>query len=175
MGRNLIETIMGAVVLIVAAGFLLFAYERSAVKTVEGYQLQARFSDVSGIGLGSDIRIGGLKIGSVNDLLLDEKTYQATIIMQIRDDIKLPKDSSAAIVSSGLLGDKYIKLEPGGADKMLEENDVIRFTQSSVSFEEMIGKFVFSGGGVETDQTAADVAKEAEEEKEEKNPFSLGL
>ncbi len=92
--------------------------------------------------------------------------------MQIRDGIELPKDSSAAVVSSGLLGDKYIKLEPGGDDKMLEEGDAIRFTQSSISFEEMIGKFVFSGGGVQ-DGAASD-APDSQSGKDS-NPFSLGL
>lgn len=181
MARNVLETVMGAVVLAVAVGFLLFAYDRSAVKKVEGYAIEARFSDITGIGLGSDVRVGGLKVGSVANMQLDEATYQATVTMQIREKVKLPKDSSAAVVSSGLLGDKFIKLEPGGADTMLAQGDVITFTQSSVFFEELIGKFVFSGGGVEgkeetpaaaaPEQTAPDAGAEAERP----NPFSLGL
>lgn len=175
MGRNLLETVMGAIVLVVAIGFLMFAYERSAIKTVDGYQIEARFSDISGIGLGSDVRVGGLKVGTVDNLSLDEKTYQASIRMQIRDAVKLPKDSSASIASSGLLGDKFVKLDPGGSEEMLAAGDVIRFTQSSVSFEELIGKFVFSGGGVDDKKEPAESAAEPENKDEKKNPFSLGL
>lgn len=176
MSRNLLETVMGAVVLVVAIGFLMFAYERSAVKTVDGYQIEARFSDISGIGLGSDVRVGGLKVGTVSDMQLDEKTYQASILMQIRETVKLPKDSSASIASSGLLGDKFVKLDPGGAEEMLSAGDVIRFTQSSVSFEELIGKLVFSGGGVD-DKSAPQAGGESteDEKSDSKNPFSLGL
>ncbi len=177
MGRNLLETVMGAVVLVVAGGFLLFAFEKSAVETVDGYELSARFSDVTGIAAGSDIRVGGLKVGVVEDMQLDAETYQATLLMQINENIKLPKDSSAAVVSSGLLGDKYIKIEPGGDKTMLEDKGAIRFTQSSVSFEELIGKFVFSGGGVDdaTAKTPATSEGEAEAEPTSDNPFSLGL
>lgn len=177
MGRNLLETLIGAVVLIIAVGFLIFAYERSAVSTVDGYHIQANFTDVSGIGPGSDVRIGGIKIGVVDQMTLDPKTYEAHITLQIKEHIELPKDSSAAVVSSGLLGDKHIKIEPGGAQAMLDSGDVIRFTQSSISLEELIGKFVFSGGGVDSPVDGG--SKEAEsgetEESESSNPFSLGL
>ena len=96
MARNIIETIMGAVVLLVAGGFLVFAFQKSAVKDVNGYHIKARFSDVSGIGLGSDVRIGGMKVGVVQAIELDPKTYQAEVSFEIRDEIELPKDSSAA-------------------------------------------------------------------------------
>ena len=175
MTRNLLETAMGAIVLLVAGGFLMFVFEKSAVESVDGYEINARFSDVSGIATGSEIRIGGLKVGSVGDLALDPETYQATLTMQIKDSIKLPKDSSAAVVSSGLIGDKFIKIEPGGSDTMLEDKGEIRFTQSSVSFEELIGKFVFSGGGVDNASSAPEPAAEDAAEPEKDNPFSLGL
>lgn len=174
MARNLIETIMGAVVLIVAGGFLMFAYEQSAVKTVDGYEVNASFEDVSGIGMGSEVRIGGMKVGVVEALSLDEKTFQATAHFSIRDEIQLPKDTSAAVVSSGLLGDKFIKLEPGGDENNLKEGDTIKFTQSSISFEELIGKFVFSGGGVDNHKADSLPAEDDGAEKSE-NPFSLGF
>lgn len=170
MGRNAIETIMGGVVLMVAGGFLLFAYERSTVKTVDGYNITARFNDISGISVGSEVRISGLKVGVVDDLILNAGTYQADASLMIKEDIKLPKDTSAAIVSTGLLGDKYIKLDPGGDNAMLKQGDEIRFTQSSISFEELIGKFMFSGGGVEEIPESDDgLVPETE------NPFSLEL
>ena len=172
MKRNLIETIMGGVVLLVAAGFLSFAYEKGNVKTVEGYQVRADFSNATGVGTGSEVRIGGVKVGVVSGLTLDPNTYLASVGMQIREDVKLPKDSSAAIVSAGLLGDKFIAIEPGADNVNLSAGDRIEYTQSSVSIEELIGKFVFSGGGVDEEPAPED---EAVESGEGENPFSLGL
>jgi len=149
MQKNILETLMGAIVLVVAGAFLMFAYEGSQVRVEKGYIVSAKFGNASGISLGSDVRIGGIKVGVVSDLSLDANTYEAVISMQIRDNTKLPKDSSASIVGNGLLGEKYVQLMPGGDDKMLEAGGKIQFTQSSVNLEEMIGKFMFSGGGVD--------------------------
>lgn len=149
MGRNLIETVMGAVVLLVAAGFLMFAYQSSNLKTVVGYSVKAKFESVAGLALGSDVRVGGIKVGVVSAMDLDPKTYQAVVTMQVSKDTKFPVDSTASVVSDGLLGSKYIKIDVGGEDEMLAENGVIQFTQSSVNLEELIGKMVFSGGGVD--------------------------
>lgn len=151
MQKNILETLMGAVVLLAAGAFLLFAYKSSEMRVgTDGYKVSARFANISGIALGSDVRVGGIKVGVVSDLTLDPQTYEALAVMQIRKDTKLPKDSSAAIVSSGLMGDKYIQITPGGDDKMLEGGGKIQFTQSSVNLEELIGKFMFSGGGVDS-------------------------
>ena len=149
MQKNVLETLMGALVLIVAGTFLVFAYEGSQMRVEEGYIVSAKFGNVSGISMGSDVRIGGIKIGVVSNLGLDPTTYDAVVSMQIRKNTKLPKDSSAAIVSSGLLGEKYVSLTPGNDDKMLADGGKIQFTQSAVNLEEMIGKFMFSGGGVD--------------------------
>jgi len=149
MEKNVLETLMGAVVIIVAATFLVFAYEGSQMRVEEGYKISAHFGDAAGISLGSDVRIGGVKVGVVSDLGLDAKTYEAIVTMQIRRNTQVPKDSSAAIVSAGLLGEKYIAITPGGDDKMLADGGKLQFTQSAVNLEEMIGKFMFSGGGVD--------------------------
>ena len=153
MANNAIETVMGAVVLAVAGGFLHFAYSNSNVKAVEGYAVTADFSNITGIGIGSDVRVGGVKVGVVEQVVLDPKTYQAVATMRVDEDVKLPKDSSAAIQSSGLLGDKFVTLQPGAEESSLKDGDRIHLTQSSVSLEELIGKFMFSGGGA--DKTAA--------------------
>ena len=154
MSNNAIETVMGAVVLAVAGGFLYFAYSNGNVRPVEGYALTADFSNVAGINAGSDVRVGGIKVGVIEKLDLDPKTYQAVATMRVDDAVKLPKDSSAAIESSGLLGDKFVTLQPGGDEAMMNDGDRITITQSSVSIEELIGKFVFSGGGAEKEDTA---------------------
>ena len=149
MQKNIIETLMGAVVLLVAGAFLVFAYNGSQMRVEEGYVIRGNFTNASGIALGSDVRIGGIKVGVVSDLGLDEKSYEAVISMQIKNGTKLPKDSSAAIVSNGLLGEKYVQLTPGNDDALLAAGGKVQFTQSAVNLEEMIGKFMFSGGGVD--------------------------
>lgn len=164
MQKNIIETLMGAVVLAVAVVFFVFAYQGSGMRIEAGYKVNAKFNNASGIALGSDVRIGGIKIGTVSDLSLDAESYEAIVSMQIRNNTKLPKDSSASVVSSGLLGEKYIQITPGGEEKMLKDGDKIEFTQSSVNLEELIGKFMFSGGGVDKDKK--------EEKKEDKKEDS---
>ncbi len=155
MQKNILETLMGAIVLIVALAFLIFAYEGSQMRVEEGYVVTGSFNNASGIALGSTVRIGGIKVGVVSELALDPKTYNAVVSMQIRKDTQIPSDSSAAIVSSGLLGEKYIQITPGGEDNMLAAGGKIQFTQSAVNLEEMIGKFMFSGGGVDKDKKPA--------------------
>lgn len=157
----MLETIMGAVVLLVAALFLNFAYQSSNVKSVDGYEVSADFTNITGIGIGSDVRIGGIKVGVVEGMELNKKTYAATAHMRISEGVKLPKDSSAAVQSAGLLGDKFVALEPGADDDELKDGDSITYTQSSVSLEEMIGKFVFSSGGVDSGDDNAKKGKES--------------
>ena len=108
LGRNLVETLMGAVVLAVAAVFLVFAYSKSGARSVAGYELTGKFNRVDGLTEGSDVRLSGIKIGTVTRQVLDPKTYLAVVTMSIKPEIKLPKDSSAQVSSDGLLGDKYL-------------------------------------------------------------------
>jgi phospholipid/cholesterol/gamma-HCH transport system substrate-binding protein len=149
MRGNVIETVMGAVVLVVAALFLLFAYSTSQLRAVKGYELTANFEHIDGIRDGSDVRISGIKVGSVVGTALDPSTFLATVRMTVEPAVKLPDDTVAEIVSSGLLGDKYMSLVPGGSDKDIPPGGQIKFTQSSVSIEHLIGQMMFSppGGG----------------------------
>ena len=149
MSRNLLETLLGAIVLIVAIGFLLFAYNTSQVKEDGGYELIARFDKVDGLERGSDVRISGIKVGTVLDQTLDPETYRAEVRFSLREDIQLPADTSAAVVSNGLLGGKYLALIPGGDIEMLEPGGEVTLTQSAVNLEDLIGHMIFSqtGGG----------------------------
>jgi phospholipid/cholesterol/gamma-HCH transport system substrate-binding protein len=150
MRGNVIETVMGAVVLVIAAVFLFFAYSTSQVGAVTGgYPVTAQFQSVDGIHDGSDVRIGGVKIGSVTSEYLDPKTFAATIRMNIDSQYKLPADTVAEITSPSLLADKVVSLVPGGADKDIPPGGQIKYTQSSVSLENLIGQMIFSqpGGG----------------------------
>ncbi len=151
MNKTKLETIVGAAVLGVALSFSYFAYNSSNLKEIDGYTVNARFNSVDGIGNGSEVRIGGIKVGQVVEMDLDPKSYEAVVSIQLREDVKLPEDSTAAIVSASLLGGKYVNVEPGGMEDLLGDGDEISFTQSSVNFESLIGKMVHSGGGVEDD------------------------
>jgi phospholipid/cholesterol/gamma-HCH transport system substrate-binding protein len=149
MTRNLLETLLGAVVLIVAIGFLVFAYNTSQVQQDGGYELIARFDKVDGLERGSDVRISGIKVGTVLDQTLDPETYRAEVRFSLREDIQLPADTSAAVVSNGLLGGKYLALVPGGDIEMLEPGGEVTLTQSAVNLEDLIGHMIFSQGGEE--------------------------
>ncbi len=147
MRGNVIETVMGAVVIAVAALFMVFAYKTSQLRSVSGYQVTADFARVDGIRQGSDVRISGIKIGSVVAEELDPKTFLANVRMSIDPSVQLPDDTVAEIISAGLLGDKYMSLVPGGSDKVIPPGGKITYTQSSVSLENLIGQMMFSAPG----------------------------
>lgn len=147
MSRNIVETILGAVVLAVAIGFLVWAYDRSSAGDPGGYTLNAKFDRVDGLEVGGDVRISGIKVGQVLAQQLDPVTYRAQVTFSVREGIEVPSDSSAAIVSSGLLGGKYLALVPGGDEQLLADGGEITLTQSSVNFEDLIGRYIFSQGG----------------------------
>lgn len=153
MKQNLVETLMGGLVLGVAIWFFAHAYSGRGGQSMNGgYNVTAAFNDVTGVGIGSDVRIGGVKIGTVDTITLNPDTYQAEVSMHVRDSVKLPADSDASIVGESLLGGKFVALTPGGSEDMLQDGGIIEFTQSSVSLEQLLGKFVFSGGGVDSDK-----------------------
>lgn len=143
MKRNVIETVLGAVVLLVAGVFLLFAYNSADLRPVAGYQLTARFNAVDGLTVGSDVRVGGIKVGSVVGQRIDLTDYRAVVTMSIKPEIRLPVDTVAAVAAEGLLGGKYIRLDPGGSDARLAAGDELEHTRDIVSLEEMLGKVIF--------------------------------
>jgi len=147
MKGNVIETVMGAVVLLVAALFLFFAYNTSQLRSVKGYELSADFERIDGIRDGGDVRVSGIKIGSIVSQTLDPKTFLARLQLSIDPIVKLPDDTVAEIVSAGLLGDKYLSLVPGGSDTLLPPGGRIKYTQSSVTLENLIGQMIFSNPG----------------------------
>lgn len=144
MKQNIIETFMGAFVIAVALIFVYISYSGGHIKTGgETYSIYAKFNEVGGVSTGSDVRIGGVKIGTVSRQFLDTNSYRAVLKLTIQDNIQLPSDSSAAIVSDGLIGNKYVAIIPGSDEQMLAPKGEITFTQDSVSLESLIGKFAF--------------------------------
>lgn len=152
--NNSFEIIIGTFVLFCAIFFFFNSFKSSSIKNADGYSLIALFDNADGISIGSDIKISGVKVGTVEDQSLDKKTYRATLKLNISKDVILPSDSSAKIASEGLLGSKYLSIEPGGDEENLKEGDEIRFTQSSVNFEDLLGKFIFSSKSEKTPEKA---------------------
>lgn len=144
MQRNFAETVLGAAVLLVAAGFLFFFSRHIDAANIDGYNVTAAFTHVDGLEIGTPVRIGGIVVGKVTKLALDPDTYRAVATLTINRDIKLPTDTSAVIASAGLLDGKYLTLQPGGNEEMLADGGRIDYTQSPPGLEQLLGQVVFS-------------------------------
>lgn len=142
-GRSVVETVLGAVVLIVAVVFVVSAYKGSDIQPVKGYPLTARFNSVDGLAAGNDVRIGGVKVGSVEDLAVDPQNYAVVVKMTMADKIKLPEDSFASITSDGLLGGKYVRIEPGHSQNLIQPNGELTKTRDVVVLEQVLGRAIF--------------------------------
>ena len=143
--NNLIETILGLFVIGIAGYFMYYAYNSGqGGRSISGYSIVARFERIDGLNVGSDVKISGVKVGSVQGLQIDTESYQAKATLVIKHGVKIPTDSSAEIVSDGLLGGKYVAVVPGAEESVLKNKDEINDTQSSVSFEALLSKFLFS-------------------------------
>lgn len=147
MQKSLVETLIGAVVLGVAGLFLFYAYNAGGRSTVAGYELVAKFDRVDGLREGSDVRMSGIKIGTITQQTLDPQTFLAVVRMNVNPDIKLPTDSSAQVASDGLLGDKYLTLQPGAEDATLKSGEEITHTQGSIDIVSLVGRMIFSQTG----------------------------
>lgn len=144
MRHNFLETIVGAVVLIVAGVFFAFGYQFSNYKKVPTINLVAIFDRADGVLVGSEVRMGGVNIGSVSAVGINKKNFKAQLNIDVDASLSLPSDSSAEVVSESLMGGKYINITPGNDNEVLKNGDKITITQSSVSFESMLSKYIFS-------------------------------
>ena len=149
MKRNIVESVLGAIVLLVAASFFFWAYARADVGDPGGYTLVAKFDRIDGLDPGGPVRISGIRVGQIISMDLDPVSFRAQVRFSIANNIELPADSSAQILSASLLGGKYLAVIPGGDDVMLADGGEIEYTQSSVNFEDLIGQFMFSQGAGE--------------------------
>lgn len=146
MSRKIPEILTGLAVIAVAAVFLVYALGRAQALGGSGYQLKAQFSDIGGLAVGSNVKIGGVTIGHVVDETLDPQTFAAVVKLQIDNNIKLPTDSSATISSEGLLGGNYVGISPGGAAGNLQPGQSFAVTQSAINIENLLGQFIFNMG-----------------------------
>lgn len=152
MKRSVIETVLGALILLLAGFFLIFSYKTADVSSVEGYPLVADFSTIGGLKAGDPVLISGVKIGSVKKVDLNSDTYLARVTLSVRPDIKLPDDTAALISSESLLGGRFLALEPGGSEENLKPGERVPYTQSPQNLEELLGKFIFSMQGGDKDK-----------------------
>jgi phospholipid/cholesterol/gamma-HCH transport system substrate-binding protein len=145
-GRSLAEVATGGIVLVIALVFLAYAVLHSGrgSASADGMTLSARFDKIDGLSNGADVRIAGVKVGSVTDSRIDPQTFGAVLTMRVDRSLRLPDDTSAEITSEGLLGGKYVSLVPGGSEKLLADGSRITETQGSVSLESLLGRFIFS-------------------------------
>jgi phospholipid/cholesterol/gamma-HCH transport system substrate-binding protein len=145
MGKRSIETLVGSFVLLGMLGLVFLAMKAANLGSVGGgdtYSIQARFDNVGGLKVRAPVRTAGVTVGRVTKIKLDGKTYQGVVSMEIEREYLYPKDSAAKILTSGLLGDQYIGLDPGGDDKNLAPGDNVAQTQSAVVLENLIGQFL---------------------------------
>lgn len=146
MAENQTEVLAGAAVLLAAIGFVIYAAQSTGVSGGDGtYDLKASFRSVEGITLGSDVRMAGVKVGTVTSLDLNPKTFFADATVAVQNGLLLPDDSAILISSEGLLGGNFIELVAGGSETNLEPGAEIEDTQGSVSLISLLMKFV-SGG-----------------------------
>lgn len=143
--RSLAEILTGAVVLVVAIVFLVYAVTGSGrALTTGGMTLTARFDRIDGLSQGADIRIAGVKVGQVVAQRIDPASFLAVLTLNVDPTLRLPTDTSAEIQSEGLLGGRYVALVPGGAERFLQNGGEITITQSAISLESLLGRFIFS-------------------------------
>ena len=149
MNKKPVETIMGIVVLVVAALFMMFAYNVSDLQVVKGYEIGARFLKVGGLNTGADVRINGIKIGTVISQKINTEDYMVDVKMSISPDIALPNDSVISVAGDGLMGDKYIKIEPGKSSETITPGSIAENTKDAKSLEDMVGEIIFMVTGDE--------------------------
>ena len=151
MKNSTVETLIGAAVIVIAAVFFAFAYSASgAGNATGGYRLTAEFDNAEGINVGTDVRMAGIKVGTVVAQALNYENFQALITMTIDPALKLAEDTTAKVTAEGLLGSKFIALEPGGEEAKLAEGGMIAYTQGAVDIWSLISQAMFDKSGAKT-------------------------
>lgn len=143
MNKRPVETIMGIVVLVVATLFMQFAYQVSDLRAIKGYEIKARFIKVGGLNTGADVRINGIKVGSVISQKINPDDYMVDMVLSIKPEVSLPIDSVISVAGDGLMGDKFIKIEPGKSSEKLAAGDTAKNTKEAKSLEDMVGEIIF--------------------------------
>ena len=146
--RGVAEVATGAIIIVLALGFLGYALINTGRDKTGGLHFTAQFDNIGGITSGADVRVAGVKVGNVSDVTIDPQTFQAILGLTVRPDLKLPTDTSAVVSTGGLLGGTFITLSPGGAAGDLADGGTIKLTQSATNLEDLLGKFIFNVGSL---------------------------
>lgn len=153
MKNAAVETLIGAAVIVIAAIFFLFAYQSSGKGSAAGgYRLIAEFDNASGINVGTDVRMAGVKIGTVVGQSLNHENFQAAITMLIDPAVQLTDDVTAKVTAEGLLGSNFITLEQGGSETRLADGGMIQYTQGAVDIWSLISQAMFDKSGAKTSE-----------------------
>jgi phospholipid/cholesterol/gamma-HCH transport system substrate-binding protein len=147
MSKKSIEILVGLFVLLGMAALVFLALKAANLASFgqhKGYTVSAKFDNIGGLKPRAPVRSAGVTVGRVKSISLDSKSYQGVVRLEIDTHVKFPLDTSAKILTSGLLGDQYIGLEPGADDKELADGGLIRQTQSAVVLENLIGQLIFN-------------------------------
>lgn len=146
MTRKSIETLVGLFVLLGCLAVVFLALQAANLTSFQRgstYMLSARFDDIGGLKVRAPIKSAGVTVGRVKSITLDGRSFQGYVTMELDSDVQFPADTSAKILTSGLLGDQYVGLSPGGDDKVLKDGDTIKLTQSAVVLESLISQFLY--------------------------------
>jgi phospholipid/cholesterol/gamma-HCH transport system substrate-binding protein len=146
MQNGFVETLLGAAVVAVAAFFFYYGWSSTGAGTVSGYEVIGRFDRIDGVSVGTDVRMSGIKVGSVTAQELDQKTYRALVKMNIKQGIAVPVDSSIKVATEGLLGGTYLAVSPGGSDEMMKAGGEFETTQGSVDLLNLAVQSMLGGG-----------------------------
>jgi phospholipid/cholesterol/gamma-HCH transport system substrate-binding protein len=162
MEKKSVEILVGVFVLLGLLGLVFLALKAANLGSFSAgdtYTLYAKFDNIGGLKVRGPVRSAGVTVGRVASITLDPKTYQGVVRLEVERQVQFPADSSARILTAGLLGDQYIGLDPGGDEKMFQPGDTIRQTQSAIVLESLISQFLFSkaadAGAVTTPAPAA--------------------
>ncbi len=159
MNRTTIDLWVGALVAMGFAALLFLALKvgnLASFSTSDMYQVQAKFANIGGLKVRAPVKSAGVVVGRVADVRFDNESYEAVITMNIEGNFRFPRDTSAKILTSGLLGEQYVGLEAGGDAAMLKEGDRVKLTQSAIVLENLISQFMFNKaqeGGKEGKET----------------------
>ncbi len=144
MKRSIAETILGALVVVVAGLFLTYGFKTADLGTANSYNITADFTNVGGLKSGDPVQISGVKVGTVANIELMPEIYLARVHMSIRNQYKVPTDTAALISSEGLMGGLYLSLEPGADEEFIEAGGSVQYTQAPQNLEQLLGQFIFS-------------------------------
>lgn len=146
MKNNTFETLIGAFVVVIAGLFIFLSIKvsDSRQKLASGYKIIAKFNNIDGINIGSDVKISGMKIGNVTDMKFDNKNYKSLLVIKIPNNIKIPVDSIFKVSTSGLIGSKFINVKIGSEEEYFKNDETAEFTESTMDLEDLISRFIFN-------------------------------